>query len=310
MNARFATRRLTSVLGGAALALGLGTAGVLLPAVVPAAIAQPIDSGGLVQAAPFVSEMGVGCAVSDATLSWGVMERWRAYITGSIANGDWTLSDGAEYATPQFSWSGGSGNLEADGTGEIAFVGGVHFSGHEGLLKVDLSNPTFELVSPSEAYLSLDLASTKPTGEPDVTLPQVRAVKFDLAGAIAADGTSLEITEAPGRFTAEGASAFGGFYSAGEEVDPLSLTASAPGCALGAESEASVPEESAVEAEAQPIAQEAPGIPWLPIGIGAFAVLVIGVAAGMLLRGGKRKPAATKAPAESGDAESESTENQ
>nr|WP_255499112.1 HtaA domain-containing protein [Leucobacter sp. cx-169] len=261
----------------------------------PAAVATPLVASPA--AGPVASEAGVGCTISDASLSWGVIERWRAYITGTIANGDWTLNDGVEYETPAFRWAAGSGALEADGSGTIGFTGGVHFTGHEGLLQLDVANPTLELVSPTEAYLLLDLASTKQTGEPDVSLPQVRAVKLDLTGTIIVNGVTLEIVDAPGRFTAEGASAFGGFYAAGEEVDPLSLTAQAEGCALEADAADKAAEEAPSEV-AEPVTgvieEEQPGVPWLPIGIGAVALLVIAGATFALVRSG-RKPAAADA---------------
>ncbi|MBC9927572.1 MULTISPECIES: HtaA domain-containing protein [unclassified Leucobacter] len=291
MNVRPLTRKLTAVLGGAFAALGV----VAACAMAPAAVATPLVASPA--AGPVASEAGVGCTISDASLSWGVIERWRAYITGTIANGDWTLNDGVEYETPAFRWAAGSGALEADGSGTIGFTGGVHFTGHEGLLQLDVANPTLELVSPTEAYLLLDLASTKQTGEPDVSLPQVRAVKLDLTGTIIVNGVTLEIVDAPGRFTAEGASAFGGFYAAGEEVDPLSLTAQAEGCALEADAADKAAEEAPSEV-AEPVTgvieEEQPGVPWLPIGIGAVALLVIAGATFALVRSG-RKPAAADA---------------
>ncbi|MBC9936649.1 MULTISPECIES: HtaA domain-containing protein [unclassified Leucobacter] len=291
MNARPLTRKLTAVLSGAFAAIGV----VAACAIAPAAVAAPLVASPA--AGPLAAEMGVGCTVSDASLEWGIIERWRAYITGTIANGDWTLKDGVEYETPAFRWAAGSGAIEADGSGSIGFTGGVLFAGHEGLLQLDVANPTLELVSPTEAYLLLDLASTKQTGEPDVTLPQVRAVKLDLAGRIVVNGVTLEIVDAPGRFTAEGASAFGGFYAAGEEVDPLSLTAQADGCALEAGAADKAADETPSE-DAEPatgvITEERPGVPWLPIGIGAVALLVIAGATLALVRSG-RKPAAADA---------------
>lgn len=286
MNTHSPSRRLALALSGFALAFG--SIGALASA---ASAAPPVVAGGVLAA-----ETTTGCTVSDATLEWGVIERWRAYISGTIANGGWTLTDGVAYETPAFAWSAGSGTVNDDGSGEIAFNGTIHFAGHEELLKVDLGNPTLELVSPSEGYLLLDLASTKPTGEPDVSLPQVRAIKLDLAGALVADGTTLTVTEASGRLTAEGASAFGGFYAAGEEVDPISMTASAPGCVLEA-TEATAPpaaeDAAAGETEVVPVVAEPASaeVPWLPIGIGVAALLVIGVSTVLLLRGGKSRGA-------------------
>lgn len=302
MNARRShTRSVASVLGGAFIALTAFS-------VAPAAQAAPLQS-------TVSAETAEGCVVSDATLTWGVLERFRAYISGSIANGGWTLIDGTAYETPSFIWSAGSGELDADAAGAISFAGGIHFEGHEGVLKIDLANPTVELTSATEGYLLLDLTSTKQTGEADIAVSQVRAVKIDLEGAIVADGETLEITEAPGRLTSEGAAAFAGFYSAGEEMDPISVTASAPGCVLAADGTVAAPEatENAEEPPVETVVvTEEAAFPWLPIGIGAVALIVIGIAGGMLLRGGKPKTAAAPAttpttPAQDGPAAGDDT---
>ncbi|MGV8876288.1 MAG: HtaA domain-containing protein, partial [Rhodoglobus sp.] len=53
------------------------------------------------------------CSVSDAAITWGVKESLRSYISGTIAHGEWTVSDGASYSTPNFGWSDGAGALNA-----------------------------------------------------------------------------------------------------------------------------------------------------------------------------------------------------
>src|SRR5690606_24359517 len=51
----------------------------------------------------------VGCEVVGAALGWGFKEEFRAYVDGSIANGEWTTADGATYETPSFQWANGAG---------------------------------------------------------------------------------------------------------------------------------------------------------------------------------------------------------
>lgn len=244
------------------------------------------------------------CEISDATLEWGILERWRSYISGSIANGEWELEgDNVEYETPSFTWSEGEGELaEAGDHGEIEFEGVIHFTGHDGALQVDLADPTLEIVDNEEAYLLLDLKSTKMSGEPDISIEQERAVLLDISDAVTLDGDSFTLKEATGKLTAEGAAAFGGFYSAGEEVDPVTVTATATGgCVFGAvapgedtndaatetdEDGSATPTEAVDEDVEEPATDET--FPWVPLIIGGVALLVIGVAGGMLIFGRKK----------------------
>ncbi len=70
-----------------------------------------------------VTTAAEGCPVDDATLTWGFKETFRSYISGSIANGEWTVADGATYETPDFGWSDGTGAYDPDGgEGLIAFT--------------------------------------------------------------------------------------------------------------------------------------------------------------------------------------------
>lgn len=278
-----------SRLGSAALATTLGAA--MLGLAAAPALAAP---------APSLSEVGAGCQITDATLTWGVKESFRSYITG-IAKGQWTQSGGAEYATPSFSWPNGAGELTGEGAGTIGFAGSVHFEGHEGLLKIDVANPTLRFDGNDEATLLLDLSSTKQTGEPDQNFVQEAAVSLDLRGAFSADGTTLTITDAPGELTAQGAVAFGGFYQAGDEVDPVTITATATGCEVTASAAPETPAPETGDPAVDAPAAEAPAVPWLPIGIGAVALAVIAGVAIALVRGGKKdRAAASEAAAEPG----------
>ncbi len=117
-----------------AAALCLGQPAALAAAAVPA---QPAVSALRVAAA---------CEISDATMTWGVRESFRSYISGSIANGSWEATDGASYETPNFIFSGGSGTAE-QGQAEVNFKGKIHFTGHEGVLDLTLANPKVELLS-------------------------------------------------------------------------------------------------------------------------------------------------------------------
>jgi hypothetical protein len=164
------------------------------------------------------------CTIEDASLDWGFKESFRAYISGSIAHGEWTVADGATYATPLFGWSDGSGALP-DGSGEVSFSGSVRFSGHDGILDTTVANPTVRIVDRESAMLLLDVTGTTQQGEP-VDASQVEFAELELPPAtVAADRTTF--VDVPAVLTASGAEAFG-TYEAGTELDPLTLSYVAP----------------------------------------------------------------------------------
>lgn len=261
---------------------------LLAPTAATAATAGPAASQ------PLHAQTAAMCEVTEADLSWGVKESFRSYISGSIANGEWTTDNGAEYETPNFLWHSTEGEIAEDITaGSLPFAGSLHFTGHDGLLRMDLANPLIEFDENGSAYLSLDIGATDEAPEGEPTSEQVRAAKIETAGALEADGETLTLTDAPVILTSEGANALNGeygSYAAGDEMDAITLTAMAPGCAFGA---VAVDEEPTAEPEPTetPVpAAEAAEIPWIPIIIGGVALLVIAVTAGMLIGGRKRKP--------------------
>jgi hypothetical protein len=163
------------------------------------------------------------CEIQDARLEWGFKEAFRAYISGSIANGEWEVLDGAEYETPSFSFTG-SGALDAStGEGELVFVGGIRFTGHGGILDTSVSNPRVVVLDADTAQLVLDVVGTTQEG---VAVEAEGVVFADLDLSMAsrsADNGVLTIEGAPATLTATGADAFG-TYPAGEPLDPVTIT--------------------------------------------------------------------------------------
>ncbi|MCS0498800.1 HtaA domain-containing protein [Protaetiibacter mangrovi] len=182
----------------------------------------------LLPAVPAAAEEDAGCTVSDATLVWGFKESFRAYIDGSIANGEWTTAGGASYATPLFTWADGTGAARDDGALELAFDGPVRFTGHGGVLDTTVADPRI-VVDAGGATLLLDVTGTTQAGDA-VDAHGVAFAELDLADATS-DGDTVTWTDAPATLTADGAAAFG-TYPAGEPLDPVTLTATvAGGCA-------------------------------------------------------------------------------
>lgn len=268
-------RRSSIVLGGALLASSL--------------LLAPVSA----QAAPIAAEdAAAACAVTDGTLTWGVKESFRSYISGSIANGSWEASDGATYDTPSFQWGSGIGEIDpATGTGSVSFTGSVHFTGHDGVLDLTLANPTLEFEGDGKATLLLDARSTDATGEVTIDSEQEWVGDVEAGSFSAITETGFEAAAMPTILTNTGAKAFAGFYEPGVELDPIDLALSFDNCdTSGVAAEA--PADETPQATAEPIA-EAPAateqqVPWVPIIIGGVAILVIGVTAGMLLTGRKR----------------------
>jgi hypothetical protein len=159
-------------------------------------------------------------------LSWGVKSSFRSYITGSIASGWIAVSGGASaaggnYVFPQT--TGSTWTTEA-GTGSGAYRGAVQFYGHGGVLNVTLSNPSVQIDSPTHATLYVSDNGSGPIG--------IGSVDLSKASVKVLDG-GVSYTNAPVSLTGAGVGVFSygssQFYSAGEQMDPVSFTIGAPG---------------------------------------------------------------------------------
>lgn len=272
-------RRIGAALAGAALISGAALVGS------PAAYAGPL------QTAPLAAEQGEtsGCKITDARMTWGVKESFRSYISGSIANGEWKTADGADYETPDFIWSAGTGSYDpAAGTGSVAFDGSVSFSGHDGVLNLVIANPTIEFTGDG-ARLLMDTSSNDMEGEVAVDEKQVELGLISKVGALDAASGTASLDAVPVTLSESGATAFAGFYEAGAELDPLTLSMTFAPCDIAAPS---TPGESGSDSsptmtQGGDVARQSAPIPWAPIVVGGVAVLVIGLTAGLLIAGRK-----------------------
>ncbi len=202
----------------------------------------------------------VGCTVQSAELDWGFKESFRAYIDGSIANGEWTTADGATYDTPLFSWTGTGGYDSETGDADLGFAGSVQFTGHGGALDTTIANPRI-LIDGERAVLLLDVSGTTQDGQP-VSSVGVEFVELDLAAAEAGGGGDLvSFAGIPTTLTAAGAAVFG-TYEAGTAFDPLDLRITLdPACI---EPAVAVVEEPGVEVET---ASAASPLPWVLLAV-------------------------------------------
>ncbi len=226
-------------------------------------------------AAPAEQQACVAQTVSGATLSWGLKESFRTYITGGIANG--TISgSGVAVSDSGFRWSGGSGSYNpAETRGVVSFAGSVHFTGHDGALDLTVANPRVRITSPSSAVLVVDVHSKALSG-PDVDAKGVTFATLALSsGSARTSGGTVSFSSVPATLTASGATAFAGFYSAGEVLDPVTVT-----LPLGAETEC----DATTSGELASTGATLPAL-WLPA-----ALLALG--AGLVVLRRVRRPAA------------------
>ncbi|MFI1399600.1 HtaA domain-containing protein [Streptomyces sp. NPDC020681] len=151
---------------------------------------------------------------SDAAVDWGVRRTFREYVTGSIAQGKWTLSGGALDGGALFRFPQGKGTYDAKRqTLDAAFAGTLRFTGTD--LDLGLTKVTVRVTSGGGTLIA-DVAEAGRTTKavPLITFP---AEDFTPRNGLAA------LTEAPATLTAAGAKAFGGMYKAGTAMDPVSL---------------------------------------------------------------------------------------
>lgn len=164
--------------------------------------------------------------VTGARLDWGLKQSFRTYVKGPIAHGSWTL-DGI---TGEFRWETVTSAAYDNGTGQLAFNGGVRFTGHGGQLDLTISQPQVRFAGGS-AELLLDVRSKSlETGE-FVELDDVVFATLGAAAPTVADGV-VTYTALPATLTEEGAAGFAGFYAAGTELDPVTVTIALDGATL------------------------------------------------------------------------------
>ncbi|MFD6229842.1 HtaA domain-containing protein [Streptomyces sp. NPDC060232] len=171
-------------------------------------------------------------AVQGGRLDWGIKSSFQSYVTGPVAKGGFQLKSGAATVGGSlFRFHSAAGSYDP-GTGafEASYAGGVTFRGHQksdGVYELDMtvSRPTVK-ISGGSGTLYVDVSSkAKDTG----TVSNQSQVPFATLGVGGIDmkggRTPLTLTNIPVTLTAQGARAFAGYYPAGTQLDPLSLSA-------------------------------------------------------------------------------------
>ncbi|MFI9585656.1 HtaA domain-containing protein [Streptomyces sp. NPDC052236] len=192
-----------------ALALFLALLGALLPATAAHAESRTVQGG---------------------RLDWGIKSSFQSYITGPVANGSWSLTGGAAtVGGSQFRFHSATGSYDPEtGAFRSGFSGGVHFTGHrkaDGTHELDLtiSRPAVR-ISGGSGTLYADMVSKAKTTGKVTTSAQVPLAALNLSGINMKGGASpIALNNVPATLTAQGATAFAGYYTAGTPLDPVSL---------------------------------------------------------------------------------------
>ncbi|MER6677899.1 HtaA domain-containing protein [Streptomyces sp. NPDC000983] len=163
--------------------------------------------------------------IVDGTLGWGVKQSFRTYVVDGVAKGAVTTSGGASQAAGNgvftFVDAKGEYDTEADSL-TAAFEGAVNFKGHEenGEYGLDLTLTGLEATLDDGAgELTADVTSLGETSE-DVVLAELKAD----SAALTAKNDVITVDDITATLTDAGAEAFGGFYAAGSELDPVDLS--------------------------------------------------------------------------------------
>ncbi|MGA5066086.1 HtaA domain-containing protein [Streptomyces exfoliatus] len=169
--------------------------------------------------------------VQGGRLDWGIKSSFQSYVTGPIAQGSYGLTGGAAtVGGSQFRFHSAQGSYDPEsGAFEAAFSGGVRFTGHrkaDGTDELDLtiSRPRVRIQG-GRGTLYADMASkAKGSGKVTVTA-RVPLATLNLGGIdMRGGGTPVSLAGVPATLTAQGATAFAGYYPAGTPLDPVALT--------------------------------------------------------------------------------------
>ncbi|MEV6732680.1 HtaA domain-containing protein [Streptomyces sp. NPDC051364] len=181
---------------------------------------------------PATAAHAAGRTVQGGRLDWGVKSSFQSYVTGPVAKGSFKLKNGAATVGGSlFRFHSATGSYDPDtGAFEAAFTGGVGFQGHQkpdGSYELDLtvSRPTIKINGGSGTLYADVSSKAKDTGAVS-TQTQVPFATLGLGGVdMKGGGSPIALTNIPATLTDQGAKAFAGYYSAGAQLDPVSLSA-------------------------------------------------------------------------------------
>ncbi|AWE42820.1 HtaA domain-containing protein [Actinobaculum sp. 313] len=201
-------RKLVAVLAASVLACGG------ISAAASAALAAPEPVVVRAQSVPVTGSM-----------DWGLKSSWRDYLARPFVGGQTSASGGASVnadGTYHFPVASGQ-SFDPDNAGTLALSGAIHSTGHEGVLDITFSNPVISYIPNGTSTLQMTVSSKdQATGE----MQNYGQVNFaTLSGSsVVTNGLTSTINFSTVTLTDAGAAGFGGFYSAGTSLDPITVT--------------------------------------------------------------------------------------
>ncbi|MFB7058322.1 HtaA domain-containing protein [Streptomyces vinaceus] len=180
---------------------------------------------------PPTAAHAAGRTVQGGRLDWGIKSSFQSYVTGPVAKGAFKLKGGAATVGGSlFRFHSATGSYDPDsGAFEAAFSGGVGFQGHrkpDGAYELDLtvSRPTIKIDGGGGTLYADVSGKAKDTGAV-TTRTRVPFATLGLGGVdMRGGGSPVVLNDIPVTLTDQGAQAFAGYYAAGAQLDPVSLS--------------------------------------------------------------------------------------
>lgn len=189
------------------------------------------------------------CAVSSASVGWGLKQSFRSYLTGPIAMGGWQLDQvgfsGSEGgADGQFQFTADPSAVKISGTdADIPLKGSIHLTGHMGALDITYSKMSVKVRGTTAQFIADYKTNTVSSFTADAevtgadTASQVPIAQFTLSQPITADAAASGTVQlsGPGYITEDGNQSLGGNYGEdNNEADPIDITLKTSGADCGA----------------------------------------------------------------------------
>ncbi|WP_053544044.1 HtaA domain-containing protein [Corynebacterium deserti] len=191
----------------------------------PSTSGTSTGTGGTTPSDTGVCTASGSLGVTQATAQWGVKASFQNYIRGSIAKGQWTLN-GVGFENQQFQFQGASGAVDVTNkSGSIVYPGSIHFTGHDGILDMQISNLEISFSGNSGELIAEVVSSDMEGNSTNYGRTVVGTLNFSsltVTDSHAQGAASVALSEA-------GSKAFADFYTPGTALDPISFSATLGG---------------------------------------------------------------------------------
>lgn len=157
-------------------------------------------------------------------LDWGIKSSFIGYLESPAAAGTITLTGGTTRDGAVFSFPLGEGSEYLSASNFSApFAGTFRVTAHGGVLDIFFENPRVAISGTSGTLVADATSKNQDTGVVE-TFDNVVLATLDLTGVQAtADGQDVTLADIPATLTEAGAPVFGGFYTAGQALDPVTI---------------------------------------------------------------------------------------